>query len=119
MGYAREKVIQLKIGDILESDGQTAQVVGQVTAGSVMVDGLGVGDVEDVVLRDRGHLAKDGVVIAVIGIDMTSKQVVSGPDLFSRGFMGEDYREELVEDAKNVILASHRDIQRHGLTGGV
>ncbi len=114
MGYPREKVVQLKIGDILESDGETAEIVGQVTSGSVMVDGLGVGDVEDVVLRDRGHLAKDGVVIAVVGIDMTTKQVVSGPDLFSRGFMAEDYREELIEDARNVILGV---IETFGDTG--
>jgi ribonuclease J len=74
-----------------------------------MVDGLGVGDVGDVVLRDRGHLSQDGVVIAVIGMDMSEKQIVSGPDLFSRGFMGEDYGEDLMEQGKEVLLAKMQD----------
>lgn len=104
MGYSRESVFKMHPGDVLESDGNEAWLNGTVPAGSVMVDGLGVGDVEDVVLRDRGHLAKDGVVVAVVGIDMNSKQVVSGPDIFSRGFVGLDYREEIIENEKEVVL---------------
>jgi ribonuclease J len=105
MGYDRESVFKMHPGDVLVTDGVDAWMDGRVTAGSVMVDGLGVGDVQDVVLRDRGHLAKDGVVIVVVGIDMNAKQIVSGPDVFSRGFVGEDYHEELLEEKIQVALA--------------
>jgi ribonuclease J len=104
IGYVRENIFRMYPGDVLETDGEVAAVAGKVPAGCVMVDGLGVGDVEDVVLRDRWHLAQDGIVMAVIGLDMSTKQVVSGPDVFSRGFVGEDYREELVEEEKQIIL---------------
>ncbi len=105
MGYDRESVFKMHPGDVFKTDGVDAWMDGRVTAGSVMVDGLGVGDVQDVVLRDRGHLAKDGIVIVVVGIDMNSKQIVSGPDVFSRGFAGEDYHEELIEEKIQVVLA--------------
>lgn len=105
LGYERESVFGMHPGDVLETDGVDAWMSGRVAAGSVMVDGLGVGDVQDVVLRDRGHLAKDGIVIAVIGIDMNAKQIVAGPDVFSRGFVGEDYGEELIEEEREVVLA--------------
>ena len=105
LGYERESVFGMHPGDVLETDGVDAWMSGRVAAGSVMVDGLGVGDVQDVVLRDRGHLAKDGVVIAVIGIDMNARQIVAGPDVFSRGFVGEDYGEELIEEEREVVLA--------------
>lgn len=103
LGYEREHVFKMHPGDVLETDGTDAWLNGTVPAGSVMVDGLGVGDVEDVVLRDRGHMANDGVVIAVIGIDMNAKQIVSGPDVFSRGFVGEDYREELIDEEREAV----------------
>ena len=105
VGYEENTVFGMQPGDVLETDGVGAWINGHVAAGSVMVDGLGVGDVEDVVLRDRWHLANDGVVIAVVGIDMNAKQVVSGPDVFSRGFVGEDYGEELIEQEKEVVVA--------------
>ena len=104
LGYAREDVFRMDPGDVLETDGETAEKGEKVAAGSVMVDGLGVGDVEDIVLRDRRHLAQDGIFIAVVGLDMNSKSVVSGPDILTRGFVGEEYGEELLDDAKDVIL---------------
>lgn len=104
LGYPEENVFRVSPGDVIETDGVTAELVGRVSAGSIMVDGLGVGDVEDVVLRDRRHLAQDGVVMAVIGIDMSAHEIVSGPDIISRGFMGEEYREEMIDEAKQVIL---------------
>lgn len=103
LGYSRESVLRLSIGDVLETDGKQAVIADKVSAGSVMVDGLGVGDVEDVVLRDRRHLAQDGVVMAVIGVDPASRQVVSGPDIFSRGFVEADRAQELLVDAKSVV----------------
>jgi len=91
-------------GDVLEIESGYAEVIGRVPAGSVMVDGLGVGDVEDLVLRDRMHLAQDGIVMAVVGIDVNSKEIVSGPDIFSRGFAAEEHVEEILEDAKDVVI---------------
>lgn len=105
MGYNRDQVFKMHPGDVLETDGAEAWMADRVTAGSVMVDGLGVGDVEDVVLRDRGHLAKDGVVIVVVGIDMNDKRIVSGPDVLSRGFVGDEYREEIIEEELQTVTA--------------
>lgn len=103
LGYSTDNIFKLNIGDVLETDGKSAEIVDKVTAGSVMVDGLGVGDVEDVVLRDRRHLAQDGVIIAVVGLDSTAQEITSGPDIFSRGFVIEERAEELVEDARDVV----------------
>ncbi len=104
MGYERDRVFRLHVGDVLELDSEGAEVIGRVAAGSVMVDGLGVGDVEDVVLRDRGHLAKDGVLIAVIGLDVSGQAVVTGPEMLSRGFAGEDHVDDLMDDGKALVL---------------
>lgn len=106
LGYPPESVIKMGIGDVLETSGKTAKIVDRVTAGSVMVDGLGVGDVEDVVLRDRRHLAQDGVIMAVVGLDPASQQIVSGPDIFSRGFVVEERADELMEEAKEILTAA-------------
>jgi ribonuclease J len=103
LGYPRESVLRVSIGDVLETNGKIAAIVGKVPAGSVMVDGLGVGDVEDVVLRDRRHLSQDGVIIAVIGVDPASGQIVSGPDIFSRGLVEADRAEKLLEEARTVV----------------
>jgi len=104
MGYPRDHIFRLQVGDVLELDSEGGKVIGRVASGSVMVDGLGVGDVEDVVLRDRGHLAKDGVLIAVIGLDVGEQTVVTGPEMLSRGFAGEDHVDDLMEDAKTLVL---------------
>lgn len=106
LGYPPESILPLTPGDVLETDGDCARIVDRVRAGSIMVDGLGVGDVEDVVLRDRWHLAQDGVVVAVVGIEMSDRQVVSGPDVFSRGFVAEDYAGGLMEEARHVVLSA-------------
>ena len=103
LGYPSENVFHLSIGDVLETNGKAASIVDRVPAGSVMVDGLGVGDVEDVVLRDRRHLAEDGFIIAVVGVDPASKQVVSGPDIFSRGFVEQEKAEELLDEARTLV----------------
>jgi ribonuclease J len=115
LGFESDRVFVLSPGDVLTTDGKKAEITGRVASGSVMVDGLGVGDVEDVVLRDRRHLSKDGVVIAVVGIDTDSKQVVSGPDIFSRGFVGEEFGEELLDEAKRVILTKFQEFAESDL----
>lgn len=105
MGYAPENVFRLSPGDVLEVTEQSAEVADKVQAGKVMVDGLGVGDVEDVVLRDRWHLSQDGVLIVVVGVDRKTRQITSGPDFLSRGFVGEELGGELVDGAREVVRA--------------
>jgi ribonuclease J len=104
LGYNRERIFKMYPGDVLEIEDEYAEVIDKVAAGTVMVDGLGVGDVEDVVLRDRRHLSQDGVLIAVVGVDNVRKEVVTGPDILSRGFVGEDFSEEISEECKEVLL---------------
>jgi ribonuclease J len=79
-------------------------IVSQVPSGRVLVDGLGVGDVGSIVLRDRKHLAQDGIIIVVVTIEKTSNQVISGPDIISRGFVYVREAEELMDEAKQIII---------------
>lgn len=87
-------------GDVLELGGENAQVTGKVPVGTILVDGLGVGDVGNVVLRDRQHLAEDGIMIVVLGLDSGSGQLVSGPDLVSRGFVYVKESDALMDEAR-------------------
>ncbi len=103
MGMAEENILIANIGDVIETDGQSMRIVSQVPAGRVMVDGLGVGDVGSIVLRDRKHLAQDGLIIVVIAIDRIANMVVSGPDIISRGFVYVRESEELMDEAKQVM----------------
>ena len=89
------------IGSIIETNGAEMKIVGEAPAGRVLVDGLGVGDVGSVVLRDRKHLAQDGLIIVVIGIDRAENAIVSGPELISRGFVYVRESEELMDEARN------------------
>ena len=104
MHYPKESIFGLHPGDILEFDKYDAHLAGHVKAGSILVDGLGVGDVEGEVLRDRRNLANDGVVILVLGLDAETGNFVTGPDIFSRGFAGEEIGGELVEEAKQRLI---------------
>ncbi|HUV03816.1 MAG TPA: ribonuclease J [Armatimonadota bacterium] len=104
MGIPRENVFVMEVGDVLEIGASGARLGDKVPAGDVLVDGIGVGDVGDIVLRDRRHLASDGIFMVVIGIDRTTGSVVAGPDIISRGFVYMDEAEELVEEAKKLAL---------------
>jgi ribonuclease J len=114
VGISRDRVLVLNPGDVLEVTEDSAKVVDKVQAGSVMVDGLGVGDVEDVVLRDRWHLAQDGVFIVVVGVARDSRAVVTGPDIFTRGFAGEDQTGELLEEAKALVVSKLNEFGEMG-----
>ena len=103
MGMPRENVIIAEIGNVIESDGVSMKVVSQVPSGRILVDGLGVGDVGSIVLRDRKHLAQDGLIIIVIGIERTGNVVVAGPDIISRGFVYVRESEELFVEAKELL----------------
>ncbi len=100
-----ENIILATDGDIIEfGRDTTAYIAGRIAAGRVFVDGKGVGDVGDVVLRDRQHLATDGMLVVIIGIDKQTGNIVSGPDIISRGFVYEDESQEFLAEAKQVIM---------------
>lgn len=98
-----KNVFVLENGKVLEITKDGAKVVGMVQAGNILVDGLGVGDVGNVVLRDRRHLAQDGLFIVVLTIDSATRDVISGPDIITRGFIYIRESEPLIEEAKRVI----------------
>ena len=92
-------------GTVIETDGNEMKITGQVTAGRVLVDGLGVGDVGSVVLRDRKHLAQDGLIIVVASVEKATGKVVSGPDIVSRGFVYVRESEELMDESRERVRA--------------
>ncbi len=104
LGYSSENIFILSSGDVLELDEESAQVVGKVPAGSVYVDGLGVGDVGNIVIRDRQHLAEDGILIVVMALESVSNQLVSGPDIVSRGFVYVRESDELLDEARSLVM---------------
>lgn len=104
MGIPAERTFLLEDGQVLEIDAGGASVAEPVRAGRVFVDGKGIGDVEDVVLRDRRHLSSDGLVLAILAIDQQSGEVIQGPDLVTRGFIPEQDTEEYIERARLVVL---------------
>lgn len=103
IGIPKENIFLLSSGDVLELDEESAAVNGKVHTGAIMVDGLGVGDVGNIVLRDRQHLAEDGIIIVVMTLEAGSGQVLAGPDIVSRGFVYVRGAESLMEEAKNVL----------------
>ena len=97
-------------------DDEYATITGKVPVGSILVDGLGVGDVGNIVLRDRQHLAQDGVVIVVMALDADSQYVVSGPDIQSRGFVYMREADELMEEARMVAFDAVEACLNKGIT---
>lgn len=98
MGIPESNVHISQIGEVMELDGETLKVTGTVPAGQVLVDGLGVGDVGSIVLRDRKHLAEDGLIILVAAIDGNTGALLSGPDIVSRGFVYVREAEDLMNE---------------------
>jgi len=103
LGIEKENTFILSSGDILELSEEDAQIIGKVPVGGILVDGLGVGDVGNVVLRDRQHLAEDGILIVVMSLDGYTGQLVAGPDIVSRGFVYVRESDELMEEARVVV----------------
>ena len=103
LGIAKEDIFILSSGDVLELDEEEAKVTGKVPVGDILVDGLGVGDVGNIVLRDRQHLAEDGIMIVVLALDSYSNTLVSGPDIVSRGFVYVKESDELMEEARELM----------------
>ncbi len=110
IGYDDEHIFMLTLGNVLEFSEKDARINGQVQSGIVLVDGSGIGDVGNIVLRDRKRLAEDGLIIVVSAIDAVSGAVVTGPDIVSRGFVYVRESEEIMEGAKETVrrvLAKH------------
>ena len=103
LGIPKENIFMIQSGDVLAIDQNEAKVVDKVQTGSILVDGLGVGDVGNIVLRDRQHLAEDGIMIVVLTLEKGTNQVLAGPDIVSRGFVYVRESEDLMEEAKHVL----------------
>lgn len=103
LGIPKDNIFLINSGDVLELDENSARVNGRVPAGDVMVDGLGVGDVGNIVLRDRHILAEEGIIIVVLTLDGQSGQVLAGPDIVSRGFVYVRDAGDLMDDAQAVL----------------
>ena len=103
MGIDKERIFILSSGDVLTLSEKEGYVSGQVQAGDVLVDGLGVGDVGNIVLRDRQNLAENGIIIVVMTFEKYSNQLLAGPDIVSRGFVYVREAENLLEDARKVV----------------
>lgn len=104
LGYESDEIFILQSGDVLELDDKSAQVTGKVPVGSIFVDGLGVGDVGNIVMRDRQHLAEDGILIVVLALDAYNNTIVSGPDIVTRGFVYVRESDALLEEAREVVV---------------
>ena len=103
LGYSKDNIFILKSGNVLEIDENSAAVTGSVHTGAILVDGLGVGDVGNIVLRDRQHLSEDGIMIVVMTLEIHSNVVLAGPDIVSRGFVYVRESEDLMDHAREVV----------------
>ena len=114
MGISKENVVIMKSGNVLELKEDSAKIVGEVQAQGIMVDGLGVGDVGNIVLRDRQHLSENGLLVVVLTMERGSGQVLAGPDIVSRGFVYVRESEDLMEEARQVVQDAVQDcLERH------
>ena len=116
LGVEKENVFILSSGDVLEMNETTAKVTGKVAVGDILVDGLGVGDVGNIVLRDRQHLAEDGIMIVVMALDSASGYLAAGPDIVSRGFVYVRESDELMEEAGGILYNTVNEYLDRGVT---
>ncbi len=103
MGMPTENIFMMEIGKVLEVSSDSAKINGTVSSGRILVDGLGVGDVGSIVLRDRKLLSQDGLIVVVITTEKESGQIVAGPDIITRGFVYVRESEDLIDNAKDII----------------
>jgi ribonuclease J len=113
MGIEEDNAIVLTDGDVLELDGEHAEMADRIPADYVYVDGLGVGDVDQVVLRDRQHLSTDGMVVIVLAVDKQTGKLVGRPDVVSRGVTSIDESEELLERTREAVVEALGDEDDH------
>jgi len=116
LGIAKENIFILSSGDVLELDEEQAKVTDKVVTGGILVDGLGVGDVGNVVLRDRQHLSEEGIMIVVMSLEKETGQLVAGPDIMSRGFVYVRESDELIEEARLIVDEAVQSCLDRGIT---
>ncbi len=115
MGISSENILMMTNGRVLEIGEDKAEFTGTVQNGRVLVDGLGVGDVGSIVLRDRQHLSQDGLIIIVLTMDSNTGEVVSGPEVISRGFVYVRESENLMDEIKSVVKFEVRQCEERGI----
>ncbi|MCL2371837.1 MAG: ribonuclease J [Defluviitaleaceae bacterium] len=118
MGMPKENIFITDIGEVLEVSNTDAKMVGTVPSGQLLVDGLGVGDVGNIVLRDRKHLSEDGLIIAAVGVNLDDGycHFISGPDIISRGFVFVRESDDLMAGAKNVVKKTLHELEDKNTT---
>ena len=116
MGMDKNDIFVMKLGEVLEVNQNEAKVNGTVPTGQIMVDGLGVGDVGNIVLRDRKHLSQDGLMVVVVSMDKEYGTIVSGPDIISRGFVYVREAEGLMDEARQAVLEALQECEAKGIT---
>ena len=117
MGMDKRDIFLMKVGEVLEVSKNDARVNGVVPAGQIMVDGLGVGDVGNIVLRDRKHLSEDGLMVVVVTMEKATGMIVAGPDIISRGFVYVREAEALMDEARKVVLEALQKCEQKNITG--
>ena len=115
MGVPKENIFKLENGKILEMDKVSAEFTGTVQSGIILVDGLGIGDVGNVVLRDRQHLSQDGLIIVVLTMNGGSGEVIAGPDVISRGFVYVRESENVMDEIKSVVRHEVHKCEEQGI----
>ncbi|AKL95248.1 ribonuclease J 1 [Clostridium aceticum] len=115
LGMDRENIFTLQNGNIVEITKDYAKLAGNVPAGPVLVDGLGVGDVGNIVLRDRKHLAEDGLMVVVVTISKENGKIVAGPDIISRGFVYVRESEVLMDEARQIVKAALEQCEQQNI----
>ena len=114
MGIPKENILLMSSGDVVEIGTDFCKVTGSVPAGGILVDGLGVGDVGNIVLRDRQNLAQNGIIIVVLTLEKYSNQLLAGPDIVSRGFVYVRESEDLLDEARQIVDDAVMDcLDRH------
>lgn len=116
LGIPKDNIFMIQSGDVLELSEESAIVTGQVTHGGILVDGLGVGDVGNIVLRDRQNLSQDGIIIVVLTLERYTNNLLAGPDIVSRGFVYIRESENLMIEAQQVVEDAVFDCLDHKIS---
>jgi ribonuclease J len=116
LGIPQSRIFVVENGQLVEISKKRAQVTGKVTAGKILVDGLGVGDVGNIVLRDRRQLSQDGIMIVVVSINKETGEIMSGPDIVTRGFVYVRESEHLIENSKLKVREAMEQSARKNVT---
>jgi len=116
LGMPSENIVIAENGSVIEISKNGIGINGKIQSGKVLVDGLGVGDVGNIVLRDRRQLSQDGIMIVVVTIDHETCHVVSGPDIVSRGFVYVREAEDLMEEAREKVLSALERCENNGVS---